>query len=140
MSRGPQRCTAALLLDLAVSTSLCIERSSSAATSHSSLNRLTVHCRDLFGRVSLGDIVVSFNGKQLAKQGDFYAALDQCQVGDTVELTLAPRSKETWQSRGLGGMTASGAAAAAASAANGPQGRRVRAVLADRKKMQWRAD
>ncbi|PIN09073.1 Serine protease [Handroanthus impetiginosus] len=64
--------------------------------------------RDAYGRLILGDIITSINGKKVANGGDLYRILDQCKVGDkvTVEVlrgdhlekipvTLEPKPDET---------------------------------------------
>ncbi|XP_020579560.1 protease Do-like 1, chloroplastic [Phalaenopsis equestris] len=40
--------------------------------------------RDEFGRLVLGDIITSVNGKKVANGSDLYRILDQCKVGETV--------------------------------------------------------
>ncbi|KAA8530241.1 hypothetical protein F0562_004950 [Nyssa sinensis] len=40
--------------------------------------------RDVYGRLILGDIITSVNGKKVANGSDLYRILDQCKVGDTV--------------------------------------------------------
>ncbi|KAJ8625026.1 hypothetical protein MRB53_033556 [Persea americana] len=40
--------------------------------------------RDTFGRLILGDIITSVNGKKVNNGSDLYRILDQCKVGDTV--------------------------------------------------------
>ncbi|KAJ9518479.1 hypothetical protein QJQ45_018471 [Haematococcus lacustris] len=44
--------------------------------------------RELTGRLLLGDIITGINGRAVRMQKDLFAALDQCQVGDVVELVL----------------------------------------------------
>eukprot|EP00798_Chlamydomonas_sp_ICE-L_P005272 gene5272-18509_t len=44
--------------------------------------------RDMWGNVSLGDIIVAVNGKPLKKQRDLYTILDGFKVGDRVKLEL----------------------------------------------------
>ncbi|KAG0456190.1 hypothetical protein HPP92_023978 [Vanilla planifolia] len=39
--------------------------------------------RDTYGRLILGDIITSVNGKKVANGSDLYRILDQCKVGDT---------------------------------------------------------
>jgi S1-C subfamily serine protease len=46
-------------------------------------------CRDSFnGRLQLGDIITELDGRRVTSQKDMFAALDDCQVGDTVEMGL----------------------------------------------------
>ncbi|KAL8097783.1 hypothetical protein AgCh_030772 [Apium graveolens] len=40
--------------------------------------------RDAYGRLILGDIITSVNGKKVTNGSDLYRILDQCKVGDTV--------------------------------------------------------
>lgn len=40
--------------------------------------------RDAYGRLILGDIITSVNGKKVANGSDLYRVLDQCNVGDKV--------------------------------------------------------
>ncbi|XP_048327775.1 protease Do-like 1, chloroplastic [Ziziphus jujuba] len=40
--------------------------------------------RDAYGRLILGDIITSVNGKKVANGSDLYRILDQCKVGDKV--------------------------------------------------------
>ncbi|PKA62032.1 Protease Do-like 1, chloroplastic [Apostasia shenzhenica] len=40
--------------------------------------------RDAYGRLVLGDIITSVNGKKVVNGSDLYRILDQCKVGDTV--------------------------------------------------------
>lgn len=40
--------------------------------------------RDSYGRLILGDIITSVNGKKVNNGSDLYRILDQCKVGDTV--------------------------------------------------------
>lgn len=40
--------------------------------------------RDAFGRLILGDIITSVNGKKVTNGSDLYRILDQCKVGDQV--------------------------------------------------------
>lgn len=40
--------------------------------------------RDGYGRLVLGDIITSVNGKKVANGSDLYRILDQCEVGDEV--------------------------------------------------------
>ena len=42
--------------------------------------------RDAYGRLILGDIITSVNGKKVANGSDLYRILDQCKVGDTVSV------------------------------------------------------
>ncbi|KAG6390060.1 hypothetical protein SASPL_151538 [Salvia splendens] len=44
--------------------------------------------RDAYGRLILGDIITSVNGKKVANGSDLYRILDQCKVGDTVEVEV----------------------------------------------------
>ena len=40
--------------------------------------------RDAYGRLILGDIITSVNGKKVTNGSDLYKILDQCEVGDKV--------------------------------------------------------
>lgn len=40
--------------------------------------------RDAYGRLILGDIITSVNGRKVTNGSDLYRALDQCEVGDEV--------------------------------------------------------
>lgn len=40
--------------------------------------------RDAYGRLILGDIITSVNGKKISNGSDLYRVLDQCKVGDQV--------------------------------------------------------
>ena len=40
--------------------------------------------RDAYGRLVLGDIITSVNGKKVTNGSDLYRVLDQCKVGDKV--------------------------------------------------------
>lgn len=40
--------------------------------------------RDSYGRLILGDIITSVNGKKVANGSDLYRILDQCKVGEKV--------------------------------------------------------
>lgn len=40
--------------------------------------------RDNYGRLILGDIITSVNGKKISNGSDLYRILDQCKVGDKV--------------------------------------------------------
>lgn len=40
--------------------------------------------RDSYGRLILGDIITSVNGKKVTNGSDLYRILDQCKVGDEV--------------------------------------------------------
>lgn len=40
--------------------------------------------RDSYGRLILGDIITSINGKKVSNGTDLYRILDQCKVGDKV--------------------------------------------------------
>ncbi|KAL0351009.1 UNVERIFIED_CONTAM: Protease Do-like 1, chloroplastic [Sesamum radiatum] len=64
--------------------------------------------RDTFGRLVLGDIITSINGKKVSNGSDLYRILDQCKVGDKVivevlrgdhlekiPVTLEPKPDET---------------------------------------------
>lgn len=43
--------------------------------------------RDAYGRLILGDIITSVNGKKIANGSDLYRILDQCKVGEKVNST-----------------------------------------------------
>lgn len=40
--------------------------------------------RDSYGRLILGDIITSINGKKVSNGTDLYRILDQCKVGEKV--------------------------------------------------------
>lgn len=42
--------------------------------------------RDSYGRLILGDIITSINGKKVSNGTDLYRILDQCKVGEKVIL------------------------------------------------------
>ncbi|XP_077249899.1 protease Do-like 1, chloroplastic [Tasmannia lanceolata] len=44
--------------------------------------------RDTYGRLILGDIITSVNGKKINNGSDLYRVLDQCKVGDTVTVEV----------------------------------------------------
>ncbi|KAI4348162.1 hypothetical protein L6164_008918 [Bauhinia variegata] len=44
--------------------------------------------RDAYGRLILGDIITSVNGKKVTNGSDLYRILDQCKVGDKVEVEV----------------------------------------------------
>uniref|UniRef100_A0A5B7A9B8 PDZ domain-containing protein n=1 Tax=Davidia involucrata TaxID=16924 RepID=A0A5B7A9B8_DAVIN len=44
--------------------------------------------RDPYGRLILGDIITSVNGKKVTNGSDLYRILDQCKVGDTVTVEV----------------------------------------------------
>ncbi|PKI79216.1 hypothetical protein CRG98_000508, partial [Punica granatum] len=44
--------------------------------------------RDAYGRLILGDIITSVNGKKVTNGSDLYRILDQCEVGDTVTVEV----------------------------------------------------
>ncbi|CAI0456109.1 unnamed protein product [Linum tenue] len=44
--------------------------------------------RDAYGRLILGDIITSLNGKKVANGSDLYRILDQCKVGETVTIEV----------------------------------------------------
>ncbi|XP_030544697.2 protease Do-like 1, chloroplastic [Rhodamnia argentea] len=44
--------------------------------------------RDSYGRLILGDIITSVNGKKVINGSDLYRILDQCKVGDTVTVEV----------------------------------------------------
>lgn len=41
--------------------------------------------RDSYGRLVLGDVITSVNGKKISNGSDLYKILDRCKVGDTVQ-------------------------------------------------------
>ena len=45
--------------------------------------------RDAYGRLILGDIITSVNGKKVTNGSDLYRILDQCKVGEKVSLSLS---------------------------------------------------
>ena len=47
--------------------------------------------RDERGALILGDVIVAVNGKPVANSGDLFGAIDSCQVGDEVTVTVARR-------------------------------------------------
>ncbi|TXG54662.1 hypothetical protein EZV62_019918 [Acer yangbiense] len=52
--------------------------------------------RDAYGRLILGDIITSVNGKKVTNGSDLYRILDQCKVGDevTVEVLRGDRKEK----------------------------------------------
>ncbi|KAJ6754241.1 PROTEASE DO-LIKE 1 CHLOROPLASTIC [Salix purpurea] len=44
--------------------------------------------RDAYGRLILGDIITSVNGKKVSNGSDLYRALDQCKVGEQVTVEV----------------------------------------------------
>ncbi|XP_002973741.2 protease Do-like 1, chloroplastic [Selaginella moellendorffii] len=50
--------------------------------------------RDAYGRLVMGDIIVSMNGQKISKGSDLYKILDACKVGQTVNLEVL-RGEET---------------------------------------------
>ncbi|WOK99246.1 protease Do-like 1, chloroplastic [Canna indica] len=44
--------------------------------------------RDAYGRLILGDIITSVNGKKVTNGSDLYRILDQCKVGETVTVEV----------------------------------------------------
>ncbi|CAM8995384.1 unnamed protein product [Rhodiola kirilowii] len=44
--------------------------------------------RDAYGRLVLGDIITSVNGKKVSNGSDLYRILDECQVGETVTVEV----------------------------------------------------
>ncbi|KAM7509128.1 hypothetical protein LguiA_019581 [Lonicera macranthoides] len=44
--------------------------------------------RDAYGRLILGDIITSVNGKKISNGSDLYRILDQCKVGDKVTVEV----------------------------------------------------
>lgn len=44
--------------------------------------------RDSYGRLVLGDVITSVNGKKISNGSDLYKILDRCKVGDTVKLEV----------------------------------------------------
>lgn len=44
--------------------------------------------RDSYGRLILGDIITSVNGKKVSSGSDLYRILDQCKVGETVTVEV----------------------------------------------------
>ncbi|XP_071710452.1 protease Do-like 1, chloroplastic [Rutidosis leptorrhynchoides] len=44
--------------------------------------------RDTYGRLILGDIITSVNGKKVVNGSDLYRILDQCKVGETVTVEV----------------------------------------------------
>ncbi|KAL4448534.1 hypothetical protein ABPG75_005753 [Micractinium tetrahymenae] len=51
--------------------------------------------RDEYGRLILGDILLSINGKRINSASDLYRILDKCRVGDTLDVeVLRADSKE----------------------------------------------
>lgn len=44
--------------------------------------------RDSYGRLVLGDVITSVNGKKIANGSDLYKILDRCKVGDMVKLEV----------------------------------------------------
>jgi S1-C subfamily serine protease len=50
--------------------------------------------RDNRGRVSLGDVIIRVEGKDIADTNDLFTALDRRAIGETVKLTIIRRGKE----------------------------------------------
>ena len=50
--------------------------------------------RDNRGRVSLGDVIIKVDGKDIADTNDLFTALDRRAIGETVKLTIIRRGKE----------------------------------------------
>lgn len=48
--------------------------------------------RDSYGRLILGDIITSVNGKKVSNGSDLYRILDQCEVGEKVPTSIFPCS------------------------------------------------
>lgn len=44
--------------------------------------------RDAYGRLILGDIITSVNGKKVSNGSDLYRILDQCKVGEKVSANV----------------------------------------------------
>lgn len=44
--------------------------------------------RDDFGRLVLGDIITMIKGRTITSASDLFRALDQCSVGETVEMEV----------------------------------------------------
>lgn len=86
----------------------------------------------MFGRTSLGDIIVRINSTDVRNMRDFYSALDGCRVGDAVLVTLAPRNAPTWPPSYSGGGGRPGG--------RGQRKRTVRVVLADKEKLKWNSE
>ncbi|KAJ6803291.1 protease Do-like 1, chloroplastic [Iris pallida] len=55
---------------------------------HGSYQGLQSTKRDSYGRLILGDIITSINGKKVTNGSDLYRILDQCKVGDTVTVEV----------------------------------------------------
>lgn len=54
--------------------------------------------RDEYGRLILGDIIQSYNGKTIKSTSDLYRELDKCQIGDVIDLgVLRENTKERVQ-------------------------------------------
>eukprot|EP00898_Chlorokybus_atmophyticus_P004581 jgi/Chlat1/5123/Chrsp33S05120 len=49
--------------------------------------------RDQYGRLVLGDIIVSINGNTIKTGSDLYKILDRCQVGDTIDIEVVRGDK-----------------------------------------------
>ncbi|ONI19572.1 hypothetical protein PRUPE_3G285500 [Prunus persica] len=50
--------------------------------------------RDAYGRLILGDIITSVNGKKVSNGSDLYRILDQCKVGDKVTVEVLRGDKK----------------------------------------------
>ncbi|CAA2933476.1 protease Do-like 1, chloroplastic [Olea europaea subsp. europaea] len=44
--------------------------------------------RDAYGRLILGDVITSINGKKVSNGSDLYRILDQCKVGDKITVEV----------------------------------------------------
>lgn len=57
---------------------------SSGNLSNLTLQGMLATKRDNYGRLILGDIITSVNGKKVVNGSDLYRILDQCKVGEKV--------------------------------------------------------
>ena len=50
--------------------------------------------RDALGRLVIGDVIVALDGAPVRRDGDLFAALDRCKVGQRVEVEVRRRGEE----------------------------------------------
>eukprot|EP00887_Chlorella_sp_A99_P005565 scaffold1.g5565.t1 len=50
--------------------------------------------RDGYGRLTVGDVIIGMNGKQVRNEADLFNILDDCKVGDAVKLDLLRHGRE----------------------------------------------
>ena len=64
---------------------------------------LLLRCRDRFGQVVLGDIIVGIDGREIKLQRELFEALDVHRPGDTIRLDIVRDGRRTDVSIMLGG-------------------------------------